>query len=65
MDLLESSVEVLIKNQARYGSFIASPSFKPYRFCWLRDSSYMAYALDLMGRKESARFFDWAFRVIT
>lgn len=64
MDLLESSVEVLLKNQTRYGSFIASPNFRPYRFCWFRDSSYTAYALDLMGRRESVRFFDWAFRVV-
>jgi GH15 family glucan-1,4-alpha-glucosidase len=64
MDLLESSVEVLLKNQSRYGSFIAAPNFKPYGFCWLRDSSYIAYALDLMDRRESVRFFDWAFRAI-
>jgi GH15 family glucan-1,4-alpha-glucosidase len=59
--LIERSLQILLENQAPSGAFIASPHFPTYAFCWFRDSSYIAYALDLYGEHEaSARFHDWA-----
>jgi glucoamylase len=52
------------------GGIIAAPEIDPafrssggYGMCWLRDSSYNAYALDVAGQHEHARaFLDWALR---
>ncbi len=54
------SVEAILKNQDANGSIIASPDFAQYRFCWLRDASFIAYALDRAGEHEaSARYHAW------
>ena len=58
--LVERSLQIILENQAPSGAFIASPNFPTYAFCWFRDSSYIAYALDLYGENEaSARFHAW------
>ncbi len=44
---------------------MAGPTFSQYGYAWLRDGSFIAEALDLMGELEmSARFHDWAAGVI-
>lgn len=54
------SMEVIKANQAATGAYVASPSFAPYRYAWLRDGSFTAYAMDRMGQHESAgQFFRW------
>jgi len=59
--LIEQSLQIILENQSPSGAFIASPNFPTYAFCWFRDSSYIAYALDLYGKHEaSARFHAWA-----
>ena len=59
--LVERSLQIILENQAPSGAFIASPNFPTYAFCWFRDSSYIAYALDLYGEQAaSARFHAWA-----
>lgn len=59
--LIERSLQIILENQAVSGAFIASPNFPTYAFCWFRDSSYIAYALDLYGEHEaSSRFHAWA-----
>jgi GH15 family glucan-1,4-alpha-glucosidase len=61
VNLWEQSIAVIEANQAETGAFIASPNFPTYHYSWFRDGSYIAYALDLAGKKErSRRFFDWA-----
>lgn len=50
-NLFERSVQIIFLNQA------ASPNFPNYRYCWFRDGSYIAYAMDLVGEKESAGRF--------
>lgn len=58
--LVARSVEVLRAGQARSGAYIASPGFPVYRYAWLRDGSFCAYAMDLVGEPESAsRFHFW------
>jgi GH15 family glucan-1,4-alpha-glucosidase len=64
-NLYNHSISVILENQSAGGAYLASPTFAPYRFCWFRDSSYIAYAMDLVGQHESARkFHDWASRTV-
>lgn len=63
--LIERSLQIILENQAPSGAFIASPNFPTYAFCWFRDSSYIAYALDLYGKHEAAaRFHAWAASIL-
>jgi GH15 family glucan-1,4-alpha-glucosidase len=60
MDLYHRSIDIIKENQAASGAYVASPSFPTYQYCWLRDGSYIAYAMDTAGEYESAeRFFRW------
>jgi GH15 family glucan-1,4-alpha-glucosidase len=63
--LIERSLQIILENQSSTGAFIASPNFPTYAFCWFRDSSYIAYALDLYEKHAAAaRFHAWAASVI-
>jgi GH15 family glucan-1,4-alpha-glucosidase len=58
--LVSRSVETILANQEANGAIIASPDFAQYHFCWLRDGSFCAYALDLAGEHgASARYHAW------
>lgn len=66
MDLKAKSLEVILKNQQACGSYVASPAFSTYNYCWLRDGSFIAYSMDLSGYHDSAeKFFHWADAVIS
>jgi len=56
-DLLEQSIEILKKHQAPTGAFPAAPYFSPYRYVWLRDGTFVAWALDWVGEREAAGAF--------
>ncbi len=59
-DLFQRSVEIILQNQSPNGAYIASPNFPTYQYCWFRDGSFIAYAMDLAGQHESAhRFHQW------
>lgn len=59
------SVEVLIAGQDESGGFLASPTFPVYRFAWLRDGSFCAHALDVVGRGDRAALFHrWVARTV-
>jgi GH15 family glucan-1,4-alpha-glucosidase len=63
--LIERSLQIILENQSASGAFIASPNFPTYAFCWFRDSSYIAYALNLYEKHEAAsRFHAWAASII-
>jgi len=63
--LLQRSVDVILEHQSSTGAYPASPSFETYRYCWFRDGSFIAYAMDLVGETQSAaRFHAWAAGVI-
>lgn len=65
MNLLQESVNVILKNQTPYGSFVASPTFKTYQFSWIRDGSFIAYSLDAAKRYDEAeKFYNWVDDVI-
>jgi GH15 family glucan-1,4-alpha-glucosidase len=63
--LARRSLEVLRQGQAPSGAFVASPAFPVYRYAWLRDGAFDAYALDRAGEPETAAAFHaWAARSI-
>jgi GH15 family glucan-1,4-alpha-glucosidase len=65
IDLFQRSIQIILENQTESGAYIASPHFSPYHYCWFRDGAFCAYAMDLVGERQSAsRFHDWAARVI-
>jgi len=64
-NLTQRSIAIILQNQATSGAYIASPNFPNYRFCWFRDGSFTAYAMDLIGEHSSAaRFHEWAANAI-
>jgi GH15 family glucan-1,4-alpha-glucosidase len=61
-----SAVTAILRNQRANGALIASPDFAEYQYCWLRDGSFIAYALDRAGELEAAeRFHNWCATAIT
>jgi GH15 family glucan-1,4-alpha-glucosidase len=63
--LAKRSHENILENQADSGAYIASPNFPTYHYCWFRDGSYIAYAMDLWGKYESSsKFHEWSAGVI-
>ena len=65
MNLLERSIEIIEANQSKHGSYIASPNFSQYGYCWFRDGSFVAHAMEKAGRKESStRFIRWGLNVL-
>lgn len=59
-DLYQRSIGIILENQSPSGGYIASPNFPTYHYCWFRDGSFIAYAMDLAGQHESAsRFHQW------
>lgn len=55
--LLERSIEIILRHQSPSGAYQASLNFKNYRYCWFRDGSYTAYAMDRAGEHGSAALF--------
>ena len=51
---MRSSVASILHNQEDNGAFVASPDFAEYRYCWLRDGSFIAYALDQVGEHHAS-----------
>ena len=61
VDRILRSLEIIRSSQAASGAYLASPNFPTYRYCWFRDGSFIAYAMDLYGEYESSRrFHTWA-----
>jgi len=59
------SIEIILEHQHPGGAYPASPAFPTYRYCWMRDGSFTAYAMDLVGQPASAeRFHRWAASVV-
>jgi GH15 family glucan-1,4-alpha-glucosidase len=64
-DLRRRSVEVVLAGQSPEGGYVASPTFAPYQYSWLRDGSFIADAMSRVGEVASAeRFFDWAAAIV-
>ena len=62
-NLKRQSINSILKNQNSDGAIIASPDFAQYHYSWLRDGSFIAFALDRAGEHEaSSRFHSWVAR---
>lgn len=65
LNLRDISIDVIKQNQHPSGAFIASPNFDNYKYSWLRDGSFIAYSMDVIGEHESARkFYQWVNKTI-
>ncbi|MGG1663784.1 glycoside hydrolase family 15 protein [Brevibacillus sp. NRS-1366] len=63
--LITESIQLILRHQAATGAYLASPAFTHYRYSWLRDGSFTAYAMNCVGQHESAsRFYQWCDRVL-
>ncbi|MBC8452358.1 MAG: glycoside hydrolase family 15 protein [Spirochaetes bacterium] len=63
--LTKTSLELILSHQHEKGAFVASPTFSQYKFSWLRDNTYNAYALLLNGyRNETKRYLQWVSETI-
>jgi GH15 family glucan-1,4-alpha-glucosidase len=64
--LYEKSIALIKQFQHQSGAYVACPNFENYNFSWLRDGSFIAYAMDVAGEHESAsKFHDWVNEVIS
>jgi GH15 family glucan-1,4-alpha-glucosidase len=64
-DRVSQSVAAMLSHQSPQGSFVASPDFGQYQYCWLRDASFVAYALDVAGQAPaSAAYHRWVARTL-
>ena len=54
-ELVATSVRAMLASQRPNGALIASPDFAQYQYCWLRDGSFIAYALDRGGASTTRR----------
>lgn len=58
-------MDLILAAQTPEGAFPASKDFSQYNHCWLRDGSFIAYALDRARQSAAAaRFHDWVARAI-
>ncbi len=65
LPLIRTSVEAILRNQLDDGAIIASRDFAQYHYCWLRDGSFNAHALDAAGEVEAAgRYHAWVNRTV-
>jgi GH15 family glucan-1,4-alpha-glucosidase len=63
---ISSSMAIIKQFQQPNGAYPASPNFDSYKFCWLRDSSFIAEGMSRAGDIDSAEdFFNWCQGIIT
>lgn len=59
------SISVIKAGQAENGAYIACPNFPTYHYCWFRDGTFIAYAMDMWQEYASAeRFYNWTAETI-
>lgn len=64
--LRDISKQLIKWNQHPSGAYIACPLFANYTYCWLRDGTFIAYAMDICGDHKSAEaFYGWVDRVLS
>ncbi len=64
-ELIQHSIETILRNQEKNGAYAASPAFSQYGYSWMRDGSFIAYGMLLRGEDASTqRFLRWAAEAI-
>src|SRR4051812_38582124 len=65
-ELSARSIQIIKAGQGNSGAFYACPVYPTYQYCWFRDGTFIADALDRWGEHESAaRFYAWAAHLVT
>lgn len=65
MELRQRSIDLIKRAQDPSGAYPAALGYPVYMYCWVRDGSFIAYAMDLVGEQESARAFHrWVARAV-
>lgn len=65
MRLMYRDIQLIRHCQHASGAYPACPTFSQYPYSWLRDGSFIAYAMDRVGVHASARAFHlWAARAL-
>ncbi|GCL72584.1 hypothetical protein PN4B1_25110 [Paenibacillus naphthalenovorans] len=63
--LAEESIRLIRLNQHPSGGYAACPLFAHYNYSWLRDGTFIAYAMDCAGEHASAgQFYEWVSRIV-
>lgn len=63
--LIQTSKDLIRRHQHDLGAYVACPNFPTYRYCWLRDGSFIAYAMLQSGEAQSCgQFLRWVDGVI-
>lgn len=58
--LQSTSITLIKQYQHESGAYVASPNFPVYRYSWLRDGSFIGYAMLREGERDScSRFLTW------
>lgn len=66
MNLVQESLRRILAGQHPSGGLVAATDFPTYNYCWLRDGTFTAYALDRWGHHAAAgRFHAWVAQRIT
>ena len=61
IDLRQTSIETIRRNQTSSGAYVASPTFSQYGYSWFRDGMWIAHSMDCVGEHDSATAFHrWA-----
>ena len=64
-NLTEASIEIIRAGQSSSGGYAACASFSQYGYSWLRDGTWIAYAMAAAGETSSAEAFHrWAARTL-
>jgi GH15 family glucan-1,4-alpha-glucosidase len=63
--LITQSIAIIKAGQMPSGAYVACPYYPTYNYCWFRDGTFIAYAMDLWKEHSSAeRFYNWAAQAI-
>jgi len=61
-----TSIDLIKQSQSSTGAYIACNAFPSYQYCWLRDGSFIAHAMDSAREyKSSEAFFYWVGNTIS
>ncbi|HEY4385666.1 MAG TPA: glycoside hydrolase family 15 protein [Ktedonobacteraceae bacterium] len=65
-NLITRSIAIIEAGQTAHGAYVACPDYPTYNYCWFRDGTFIAYAMDLWQKHQSTeRFYTWVAHTIS